>query len=557
MKINYTVNLVTPALTGQTGIIGKDIDIVTKRGMDRLPFFPAKHIKGIVRDKYQYYFGENANVKKIFGHDEDKYETMARFTHLELSGVYGTPIDKLSDKEKVVDYLYGHRSGIRVDRETRTTIENSLFNYEYVNAGLEFSGEIEFNEKVSKGALEEIIATLFNIDSIGGQKSRGLGKVEVKVEGLSLKELDKIVDKVYKEDKEKTKKNLTDNNLKKYKLEVEFLEDAVLTKFEKGNLIGSSTEINPSALRGSIINALSNSYDFEDGRNIEKIIVTEPYPIDSKLIPKSFYKTKYPLDEITKYKNKLYSEENSLKSKDEKEESKLERAGIKFGKIVEKNNEKTIEDVKFQKESEISIAIDRETRSAEESKLFNFEIAKIKGKKFIGTIETSEELKVAVDGLEVYIGKMKNRGYGKSKLIISSFDEDKESLEKRIKKFEGKKELDGMYTLDIVTDTILPFRNIDNLAEQIKEFYNLEGKFVGDKSFIAIEKLAGYSLLNHMPKSDELVLKAGSVITYEGSKNVELFEKLETKGIGLRKVEGFGRIEFCSNRHFLLEEGDK
>jgi hypothetical protein len=152
---------------------------------------------------------------------------------------------------------------------------------------------------------------------------------------------------------------------------------------------------------------------------------------------------------------------------------------------------------------------------------------------------------------------MKNRGYGKAKLTLNSFDSESETLENRIKKFDLKSELNNIYTLDIVTDTILPFRNIDNLAEQIKEFYNLEGEFVGDKSFIAIEKLAGYSLLNHMPKSDELVLKAGSVITYKGSKNMELFEKLETKGIGLRKVEGFGRIEFCSNRHFLLEEGDK
>jgi CRISPR/Cas system CSM-associated protein Csm3 (group 7 of RAMP superfamily) len=547
MKINYTVNLVTPALTGQTGIIGKDIDVVTKRGMDGLPFFPAKHIKGIVRDKYQYYFGENANVKNIFGHDEDKYETMARFTHLELSGVYGTPIDKLSDKEKVVDYLYGHRLGIRVDRETRTTIENSLFNYEYANAGLEFSGEIEFNEKVSKGALKEIIATLLNIDSIGGQKSRGLGKVEVKVEGLTLKELDTIVDKVYKEVIEKTKKNLTDNNLKKYKLEVEFLEDAVLTKFEKGNLIGSSTEINPSALRASVISQLAENYEF----NINNIVVTEPKPEGSQLLPKSYYKTKYPIDGKTQYVNKLYFDKNNYESKDKKEESKLERADIKF------INPEKFEEVKFQKESEISIAIDRETRSAEESKLFNFEIAKIKGKKFTGTIETSEELKVAIDGLEIYIGKMKNRGYGKAKLTLNSFDSESETLENRIKKFDLKSELNNIYTLDIVTDTILPFRNIDNLAEQIKEFYNLEGEFVGDKSFIAIEKLAGYSLLNHMPKSDELVLKAGSVITYKGSKNMELFEKLETKGIGLRKVEGFGRIEFCSNRHFLLEEGDK
>ena len=45
MKIKYNLLLETPALTGQAGIIGKDIDIVTKR-KNGVPYFPATHIKG-------------------------------------------------------------------------------------------------------------------------------------------------------------------------------------------------------------------------------------------------------------------------------------------------------------------------------------------------------------------------------------------------------------------------------------------------------------------------------------------------------------------------------
>lgn len=37
---------------------------------------------------------------------------------------------------------------------------------------------------------------------------------------------------------------------------------------------------------------------------------------------------------------------------------------------------------------------------------------------------------------------------------------------------------------------------------------------MGDKSFVKVEKMAGYSLMNKMPKADEIVIKAGSVLTY-------------------------------------------
>ena len=543
MIINYSVKLITPALTGQSGVIGKDIDIVTKLDANGFPYFPAKHIKGIIRDKFEYYgLGEKEDeVKQIFGFEEDEYDTKVRFSHLNLSKVYDTDLKSITDKkdkEILKKFLFGDRHGIRVDRETRTTIENSLFSYQYANPSLEFSSSIELKD-MNKEQVKNLLAALYNIDTIGGQKSRGLGKVEVFVEGFEKKDLTKALEKTFKEIKNE-KAELKDHTLNNYKLNLEFLEDAVLTKSEKGNLIVSTTEINSSALRAGIIDALSNKFDFANGKNIEKIVVEAVKPENSEILPASFFKTKYPINGETRYRNKLLSSEGAIKIGND--ESKLERADIKY---IKKGKE-----LKYNKESEISIAIDRETRSAEESKLFNFEIAKLKGEKLEVTIKTTKELLEAINGLEIYVGKMKSKGYGKAKIAVTQDSKNNKTLEKRLNNFKDK----GFYTLDIVTDIILPFRSIKYVGEELKEFYKLDGDFLGDKSFIKVEKMAGYSLMNKMPKADEIVIKAGSVLTFSGEiKNTNL-KQLEENGIGLRKSEGYGKIEFCSERHFLLEE---
>ena len=49
MKIDYIVNLTLPAMTASLGTIGKDTDITLKRDSEGLPFFSAKHVKGILR----------------------------------------------------------------------------------------------------------------------------------------------------------------------------------------------------------------------------------------------------------------------------------------------------------------------------------------------------------------------------------------------------------------------------------------------------------------------------------------------------------------------------
>ena len=76
----------------------------------------------------------------------------------------------------------GYRYGVKIDRRTRTSEDNSLFNYEFVKPKNIYKGTIEIEkiEEMEKEDLKFILASLFHVDKIGGLKSRGIGKVEVK-----------------------------------------------------------------------------------------------------------------------------------------------------------------------------------------------------------------------------------------------------------------------------------------------------------------------------------------------------------------------------------------
>ena len=50
-KIEYKVELVTPAVTAKSGTIGKELDVTVKRNIDGQSYYSAKHIKGILKSK--------------------------------------------------------------------------------------------------------------------------------------------------------------------------------------------------------------------------------------------------------------------------------------------------------------------------------------------------------------------------------------------------------------------------------------------------------------------------------------------------------------------------
>ena len=612
IKIGYEVELLTPAITAETGTIGKEIDVEVKRDKNGTPYFSAKHIKGVFRAKVlEFKNALNGNGKefteKYFGSGGNN-PSKIRFSDLKLK------IEKnIGDEgyQRRLENKIGNRYGVKINRKTRVAEENSLFNYEFVKPKNIYAGSFELSNDFFEKSEEDIkflLSSFLHIDKIGGLKSRGLGKVLVQFVSIendkrnNFKEENdrfKIVEKILKEVKSKNNyknqgiKKL--NELEKYKYTLNFVEPAVLQGKVNKNEVELRKSLQGSSIRGAIIQyGLDNGFESEIEKllkikisEVRKFVREDKNEIKEEFKLASGFKTKYPI-EADKYK-------------------KIDKAVSVMKEY--KVNEKDENGIKLERDSlallnatgtELSIKIDEKTRTTEESLLFSTEytdLTNVANKEevfFKGNVEIPKGLFEIGKKYELKIGKYKTKGFGKVEIKFEKFSEEKDkNISERIeklnsqikedfkrfdeeknKKFEEerenisnkansdkeqllKEEKQKLITFDFLSDMILPFNEVSNVGKQILELFD---KNFGEKltlnnrrTFVNVEKLRGYNIINNSRKMDEIVITQGSVISYcVDNENLEgilgYLEKIEENGIGLRRNEGFGRVRICSER---------
>ena len=539
MKVNYTVKLLLPAITASLGTIGKDIDVEIKRDKEGKPFFSGKQVKGILRERvFQFKNALNEDsdsfIKKYFG-DEGNYIEKNDFSKI----IFSNLTLKKDNKEKI-----GSRYGIRIDRRTKTTIPQSLFNYEFLRENNEFEGELVFKDDINKKDLEFILASLFHLDFIGGLKSRGLGKVEVLIEGKNIKDLEKIINSLKKEEK-KINKDKINNDLIKYSYTLTLDEPLILKARELGNYVEVKKYLQGSTIRGALI-----EFFVKEGIKLDDILkIKASDAIKDKVSLASLFKTKYKINNEDVIKDKAQTTVVEVKG------VKLERYSKPDFSIVG---------------NEVSVKINPKTKSVENGMLFNTEYLssyeknkdnKIEKILLNGDVELPEGLIEKNEKYTIYLGKLKTKGFGKATITFKDYVEKNESIVSRINVFneaipENEKEKlsnKTLITFDLQSDMILPYTDIYDAQEQFKILANLSDnfKFNYSRSFVNTSKLEGYNLINNIRKIDELIFNRGSVFTFEVDNykdELELLNKIEEKGIGLRKNEGFGRVKICSSR---------
>lgn len=535
MKINYTVKLKTPALTASLGIIGKDVDVVVKVDSKGKPFFNGKHIKGILKERVTQFklgLGESEDATKEF---TDKYFGK------EGNYIKDNNFDKIRFSNLVLvdenNYNIDDRYGIKIDRKTRTTVRNSLFRYEHITAGTEFKGDIEVPDKIDREDLKFILACLFHLDTIGGFKSRGIGKVDVFIKERELKYkenediIDNIISEILKSNKENSKANLN-GKLKKYSYTLSLKEPFILTGREIGNYVEVRDSIQGSTVRGAMIEYFAKSKDV----SLEDLLCIEASDATSGDISlASKFITKYAINGDKIETDKIVDPRNEIEDKSKGKGVKLERKGTSMLKA---------------KGNEISIAINSQTKSVEDGMLFNSEYLQC-DEKLIGDIVLPEGLVDENKDYTIYLGKMKSKGFGEAVIKFGKYEKERANLKARIEKLQ-KQAKEKILTFDLQSDLILPFNTIYNVGEQFKSLVGIsELKFEESKSYINTGKLGGYNIINNIRKVDELVITRGSVLTYEiddFNSILPKLEEIEEKGLGLRKNEGFGRVKISSER---------
>ena len=601
IKIGYEVELLTPAITAETGTIGKEIDVEVKRDKNGTPYFSAKHIKGVFRAKVlEFKNALNGNGKefteKYFGSGGNN-PSKIRFSDLKLK------IEKnIGDEgyQRRLENKIGNRYGVKINRKTRVAEENSLFNYEFVKPKNIYAGSFELSNDFFEKSEEDIkflLSSFLHIDKIGGLKSRGLGKVLVQFVSIendkrnNFKEENdrfKIVEKILKEVKSKNNyknqgiKKL--NELEKYKYTLNFVEPAVLQGKVNKNEVELRKSLQGSSIRGAIIQyGLDNGFESEIEKllkikisEVRKFVRKDKNEIKEEFKLASGFKTKYPI-EANEYK-------------------KIDKAVSVMKEY--KVNEKDENGIKLERDSlallnatgtELSIKIDEKTRTTEESLLFSTEytdLTNVANKEevfFKGNMEIPKGLFEIGKKYELKIGKYKTKGFGKVEIKFEKFSEEKgkniserieklnENIKKDFKEFDKRNDKEKVYfgdellkeekqkliTFDFLSDMILPFNEVSNVGKQILELFdeNFGEKLTlnNRRTFVNVEKLRGYNIINNSRKMDEIVITQGSVISYcVDNENLEgilgYLEKIEENGIGLRRNEGFGRVRICSDR---------
>ena len=611
IKIEYEVKLLTPVNTAETGIIGKEIDVELKRDKNGKPYFPAKHIKGIFRGKvlefrnafagssekvFEEYFGDTLSgekfTEKYFG-SEGNNPSKIIFSDLKF---------QIEDSKKL-NYKIGNRYGVKINRKTRVAEDNSLFNYEFVKPKNIFVGNFELSdnffekneneEKVEKN-LEFLLASFLHIDRIGGLKSRGLGKVEIRFTSagidekfVSTKESNRFetikkISEIILKDRSKNLNSKELGKVEKYTYTLNFLEPSVLQGRVRKNEAELRNSLQGSSIRGMIIQyGLDNNFKIED---LLKIKIAEVKKIVEKNGEKkeefklaSRFKTKYPVKD-----NKIEKIDKAISVMREYKTDLNNENGIK----LERDSLALLNATG----TELSIKIDEKTRTVKESFLFNTESIDLTKNEisFNGNIKIPEGLFEIGKEYELKIGKFKTKGFGKVKIKFEKysekqgmnikdrieklnnqikedfvrFDEEnsRKSEEKRAKVYSGDEKLkegeQKLITFDFLSDMILPFNEVSNVGNQILTlFEDFEEKLTlnNRRTFINVEKLRGYNIVNNIRKMDEIVITQGSVISYcinnEDLEDIlKKLEKIEENGIGLRRNEGFGRVRICSER---------
>jgi len=213
--------------SGEREEFPRRIDLPVLRLSDKRIFIPGSSIKGVLRSETERFLS-GLGFKLCIERKgwEPIYETCDEEVACVSCAMFGSTrmasrvICRDALGEDVLETTL--KSGIALNRQSKTVRPGALFTAEYINPGSIFESEIIF-ENPEDGMLGLLFTVLESLPSLGGQVSRGAGKVDVSVKRIEIQTARSIagveepkmlekesLDKFINDEKQRTKQLIED-----------------------------------------------------------------------------------------------------------------------------------------------------------------------------------------------------------------------------------------------------------------------------------------------------------------------------------------------------------
>ena len=617
------------------------VDAATARYPSGLPIIPASALKGALRIEFERLArlaqqhgligkepaicdagtpdnacGRGANrciVCQIFGTPgaEGKLRFQdAKITDNALIRLFVKGRERAEQADIPLPAGYDVRPGVAINRSRKTAAERLLFISEMLTPFLPdciFEAEVEGDNmsELEERLLKEAAQSL---KAIGGDKSRGLGQVEVSL------------DEVAQEGAHTTQGTSTasvSNQTLSLQLTLTPTEYLRVSAVKVANNFLDAYDFLPgSSVRGAVARTFALSShcpqrwedkEFRQAFLKQPALFTEFYPtnasVPAKPIPLSVRTCKrFPgFRHITKEEAEREGKQQSHGAKDILIAATiirlLRKAGIpaaledrcKYCSSMLKelggyyiNTTTPVEGVAHRMHTKT--AINRQRGTSAEGQLYSYELVNAKLEhlesqrpRFIGklvnlTPALYQHLQ-SLNGQFLLIGGARLRGYGKVKLTVESLPSDeqlqewKERMEKmtnlvrtpvlEIISETGRKDLESriFFSLTLISDLMLPPTNWEQeLVKEVKTRLGIDQELTLELAICLTGCRGGYNEAMGMRKELMPVIVRGSAFLFsfyqEDKGNIlNAIPALLQQGMGLRREEGFGRVSFCDPFH--------
>lgn len=482
---------------------------------------------------------------------------------------------------------YEVRHGVSISRKLKTAKEERLFSKEIVSnfSSLKLVANMLEKEPLNSEELEWLKKAAASVTAIGGDRSRGLGWVEMELREIQVQHL--VSSKV--------------DPLKGKSIKIVITLDEDLNISDAGSpgyFLKTLDYIPASTLRGGLANKLKDLLSGGFGNPLFKKLFLDPK--DSLI-----FSNAYPYSEGIETKPIPLTARTCKAWPGFRDEGGDGVWDILIPELINKDIPKKCNKCPTALEPldgyylanfsgsyliplkvSTKTALNRKLGTSQEGMLYSLESIE-KGEKFIARIKSPSEevINNLLDTLTLkgilFLGHSKSRGQGHIRFELRKDDASGNRLSKRFEGFNRKiLQLQGedpdawenqeerFLSLTLLSDLLLPLEErgypyklySDTLRKYFKQGLNgLDLKLV--RSYVRTNFKGGWNDAHKLPKEGRWAIECGSVFLYSLKSNdeeitkklLEDLERIEDFGLGLKTQEGFGQVRVCDEFHFHRE----